>query len=201
MPAASRQRKTGAPIPVDPCRGNPYLKPMPVLDIIKIPDPLLRRVSAPVERVDAELERLIDDMFKTMYEAPGVGLAAVQVGVLRRLLVMDIVKSETEPKRPIAMINPEIVEVIGSDLRTHEEGCLSIPDVYAELERPNKVRVTYTDRAGKPAELVCEGMLATVVQHEIDHLNGKLFIDYLSRLKRETIIKKLVKAKRESASV
>ncbi len=174
---------------------------MAILDIIKAPDPLLRRASAPVERIDTDLKRLIADMFATMYKAPGVGLAAVQVGVPRRLLVMDIVKNDTDPKRPIAMLNPEIVEVIGDALRMHEEGCLSIPDVYAELERPNQVRVRYMDVSGHPTEMICEGMLATVVQHEIDHLNGKLFIDYLSKLKRDIIIKKLVKAKRDEATV
>ncbi len=174
---------------------------MAILDIIKAPDPLLRRVSSPVERIDAELKRLVDDMFATMYKAPGVGLAAVQVGVARRLLVMDIVKNDTDPKNPIAMLNPEIVEVIGDELRMHEEGCLSIPDVYAELERPNKVRVRYLDMSGKTVERVCQDMLATVVQHELDHLNGKLFIDHLSKLKRDIIIKKLVKAKRDEETV
>lgn len=174
---------------------------MAILPIIKVPDPLLRRVSAPVERVDGDVRKLIDDMFATMYKAPGVGLAAIQVAVLRRVLVMDIVKGEDEEKNPIAMINPEIVEVVGDELRMHEEGCLSIPDVYAELERPNTVRVRYLDTKGKPAEMVCEGMLATVVQHELDHLNGKLFIDHLSKLKRDIIIKKLVKAARDEEKV
>ena len=186
---------------VDHKRGFAYFTMMPVLDIIKIPDPLLRRPSAPVERFDGELRRLIDDMFATMYKAPGVGLAAVQVAVPRRVLVMDIVKDEKEPKRPIAMINPEIVEIVGDEVRTYEEGCLSIPEVFADVERPNKVRVRYFDAKGKPAELLCVDMLATVVQHEIDHLNGKLFIDYLSKLKRDIIIKKLVKAKREAETV
>ncbi len=174
---------------------------MAILDIIRAPDPLLRRTSAPVERIDADLKRLVADMFATMYKAPGVGLAAVQVGVPRRLLVMDIVKNDTDPKQPIAMLNPEILEVIGNERRMHEEGCLSIPDVYAELERPNQVRVRYMDLAGKTSEMICEGMLATVVQHEIDHLNGKLFIDHLSKLKRDIIIKKLVKAKRDEETV
>ena len=174
---------------------------MAVLPIIKVPDPLLRRASAPVERVDGDVRRLIDDMFTTMYKAPGVGLAAVQVAVPRRVLVMDIVKNDDEEKQPIAMINPEILELIGDEVRMHEEGCLSIPDVYAELERPNKLRVRYVDAKGKSAEMICEGMLATVVQHEIDHLNGKLFIDHLSKLKRDIIIKKLVKAARDEEKV
>jgi peptide deformylase len=174
---------------------------MAILDIIKAPDPLLRRPSLPVERIDADLKRLVADMFSTMYKAPGVGLAAVQVAVPRRLLVMDIVKNDTDPKNPIAMLNPEIVEVIGDEMRMHEEGCLSIPDIYAELERPAQVRVRYMDMQGKPAEMVCREMLATVVQHEIDHLNGKLFIDYLSKLKRDIIIKKMAKAKRDEETV
>jgi len=187
--------------PVDRGRLIAYLIAMAVLPIIKAPDPLLRRVSAPVERVDGDLRKLIDDMFATMYKAPGVGLAAVQVAVPRRVIVMDIVKKDDEEKQPIAMINPEIVEVIGDDVRMYEEGCLSIPDVYAELERPSMVRVRYTDAKGKPAVMVCEGMLATVVQHEIDHINGKLFIDHLSKLKRDIIIKKLVKAARDEEKI
>jgi len=181
-------------VPVDRTRRIAYLSQMAVRPIIKVPDPLLRRVSAPVERVDGEIRRLVDDMFATMYKAPGVGLAAIQVAVPRRVLVMDIVKNDDEEKQPHAMINPEIVEVIGDELRLHEEGCLSIPEVFAEVERPNKVRVRYLDTKGKPAEMVCEGMLATVVQHEIDHLNGKLFIDYLSKLKRDRVTKKFAKA-------
>ncbi len=187
--------------PVDRSAAFAYFKRMAILDIIRAPDPLLRRPSAPVERIDADLKRLVDNMFATMYKAPGVGLAAVQVGVPRRLIVMDIVKNDTDPKKPIVMFNPEIVEVIGAEMRMHEEGCLSIPDIYAELERPAQVRVRYLDLAGKPLAMVCEGMLATVVQHEIDHLNGKLFIDYLSKLKRDIIIKKLVKAKRDEELV
>jgi peptide deformylase len=187
--------------PVDPSAPFAYLKSMAILDIIRAPDPLLRRPSSPVERIDADLKRLVHDMLTTMYKAPGVGLAAVQVGVPRRLLVMDIVKNDTDPKNPIAMLNPEIVEVIGTDMRMHEEGCLSIPDIYAELERHSKVRVSYMDMTGKQTEMICADMLATVVQHEIDHLNGKLFIDHLSKLKRDIIIKKMIKAKRDEEMV
>jgi peptide deformylase len=171
---------------------------MTKLDIITIPDPLLRQPSAPVERVDDDLRRFMDDMLATMYLAPGIGLAAVQVAVPRRVLVMDLVKGDETPKAPICMINPEIVETIGDMLRVHEEGCLSIPEVFAEIERPNAVRVRYIDRDGKPAEMVCEGLLATVVQHEIDHLNGKLFIDFLSKLRRDRIVKRFVKARRDA---
>ncbi len=168
------------------------------LSIITLPDPLLRRPSAPVERFDAQLGKLVADMLETMYVAPGIGLAAVQVGVPRRLLVMDLAKPDAETRTPIAMANPEIVEVIGDEVRQHEEGCLSIPDVYAEIERPSRVRVRYLDPTGKPVELVCEDLLSTVVQHEIDHLNGRLFIDFLSKLRRDRIVKKMVKAKRDA---
>lgn len=168
------------------------------LEIIKIPDPLLRQKSKPIERVDDAMRAYLDDMLETMYDAPGVGLAAIQVANPIRALVMDIAK-EDEPKNPICMINPEIIE-LGSEPRLHEEGCLSIPEVYAEIERPGTARVKYIDRDGKQAEMLCEGMLATVVQHEIDHLDGKLFIDFLSRLKREMIVRKFVKAHKAAAT-
>lgn len=174
---------------------------MALLPIITVPDPLLRRDSTPVERIDDDLRRLAQDMLATMYEAPGVGLAAVQVAVPRRLIVVDITKPDEPARNPIVMVNPRVVETIGDDLRMYEEGCLSIPDVYAEVERPAMVKVTYTDLAGRDQELVCEQMMATVLQHEIDHLDGKLFIDFLSKLRRDRIIKKLVKAKRDSAEV
>lgn len=173
-------------------------------EIITLPDPLLRKPSADVERVDDEVNALIDDMFETMYDAPGVGLAAVQVGVPRRVIVMDVTYREADEngeaaeKQPVAMINPEIVWR-SEELRAHEEGCLSIPDHYAEIARPERVTVRYLDRDGREREVNCEGMLATVVQHEIDHTRGKLFIDHLSRLKRERVIKKFVKAARGEA--
>lgn len=167
--------------------------------IITLPDPLLRKPSVPVERVDDDLRTLIDDMLETMYDAPGLGLAGVQVAVSRRVLVLDVNYRDKDEeggegeKQPIAMINPEILSS-SDEMRVHEEGCLSIPDFYAEIERPSRIRVRYIDREGKQREEDCEGLLATVVQHEIDHLNGKLFIDYLSRLKRDRVIKKFVKA-------
>lgn len=172
---------------------------MAKLEIITLPDPLLRKPSAPVERVDDELRRLLDDMLETMYDAPGLGLAGVQVAVPRRLLVLDVNYRDADEedgeaeRKPVAMINPEILSS-SHDLRVHEEGCLSIPDFYAEIERPNAITVRYLDRDGKLREHDCEGLLSTVVQHEIDHLDGKLFIDYLSRLKRDRVIKKFVKA-------
>jgi peptide deformylase len=170
---------------------------MAILPIFKLPDPVLRKKAKPVERVDAELRRLMDDMLLTMYDAPGIGLAAPQVGVARRLIVMDPAKDEA-PKSPIIMVNPEILER-SEEMRLHEEGCLSIPDVAAEIERPAKTRVRYIDRGGKKREMELEGIWSTLVQHEIDHLNGILFIDYLSRLKRDMIVRKFTKQKRAEA--
>ena len=167
---------------------------MAVLPILTLPDPVLRKKAKPVERIDAELRRLMDDMLATMYDAPGIGLAAPQVGVLRRLIVMDPAKDEA-PKSPLVIINPEILER-SEEMRTHEEGCLSIPDFTAEIERPARTRVSYIDREGKKREAELEGIWSTLVQHEIDHLNGVLFIDYLSRLKREMVVRKFTKQKR-----
>jgi peptide deformylase len=140
----------------------------------------------------------MNDMLETMYGAPGIGLAAPQVGVLRRMVVIDIVRGEEEPKRPLMLINPEIVSM-GDVPRLHEEGCLSIPEIYAEVERPALVRVRYVDVEGRQREEDFEDLLATVVQHEIDHLNGVLFIDHLSRLKRDLLVKKFLKAQREKS--
>jgi peptide deformylase len=167
---------------------------MSKLPIITLPDPLLRQVSDPVERVDDELRRLIDDMFETMYAAPGVGLAAIQVSVPRRVLVIDV-GGDDEERKPIAMINPEIVS-LGSATRVYEEGCLSIPDVRLEIERPASVTVRFLDRDGEPQEVAAQGLLATAVQHEIDHLNGRLIIDYMSRLKRDIVVRRFKKQAR-----
>jgi peptide deformylase len=164
---------------------------MTVRPIITLPDPLLRKASAPVVRVDADLLELADDMLETMYDAPGVGLAAVQVGVPIRLIVLDTAKDGAPPK-PLVLINPEIL-TLGSELREHEEGCLSIPDVRVDIERPSSLVVRYLDREGKPQELAAEGLLATAIQHEIDHLNGRLIIDFLSRLKRDIIVRRFKK--------
>ena len=147
--------------------------------------------------VDADLRRLIDDMFATMYDAPGIGLAAPQIGISRRLIVMDPSKDD-QPNTPLAMVNPEILQR-SDEMRTHEEGCLSIPEFTAEIERPAKTRVAYLDREGTPQESELEGIWSTLVQHEIDHLNGVLFIDYLSRLKRDMVVKKFKKQKRADA--
>jgi peptide deformylase len=165
--------------------------------IITLPDPILRKVSAPVERIDEEVRKLAEDMLETMYAAPGVGLAAVQVGVPRRVFVLDTSKDE-KPRQPLVLINPEIVS-LGAETRVHEEGCLSIPNERVEIERPSLVTVRFLDREGKTQELTAEGLLATAVQHEIDHLNGKLIIDYLSRLKRDMIVRKFKKRAKETA--
>jgi peptide deformylase len=159
--------------------------------------PLLRKKAAPIERVDAGLLKLAENMLATMYDAPGIGLAAPQVGILRRLIVMDPSRDE-EAKQPLMMVNPVILDR-GSEMRTHEEGCLSIPDVTAEIERPAMTRVGFIDTEGKSREQTLEGIWSTLVQHEIDHLNGVLFIDYLSRLKRDMIVKKFTKQKRAEA--
>ena len=183
---------------IDRAREPPYVSAMTVRPIITLPDPILRRKSTPVERIDAEVRALADDMLETMYAAPGVGLAAVQVGVPRRLIVLDTAKEE-EPRRPLVLINPEIL-ALGSELGLHEEGCLSIPDVRIEIERPASARVRYLDREGEPQELSAEGLLATAIQHEIDHLNGRLIIDFLSRLKRDIIVRKFKKQARDKGS-
>ncbi len=170
---------------------------MSKLDIITLPDRLLRTVSTPVERIDDDLRRFLDDMLETMYGAPGIGLAAVQVGVLRRIVTVDVAKREDEdaPPNPMFFINPEILW--SSDERdTHEEGCLSIPDYYSEVERPASIRIRYLDRDGKPQELSADSILAVCLQHEIDHLNGTLFIDHLSKLKRDMVIKRFTKQAR-----
>lgn len=170
---------------------------MTIKPLIILPDPLLRQVSTSIERVDAELQKLADDMLETMYEAPGIGLAAIQVGVPRRLLVIDVSK-EGEDRQPLVFINPEIIK--SSDERSvYEEGCLSIPDYYAEVERPAMVTVKSIDRDGKEQMTEADGLLATCLQHEIDHLNGVLFIDHISRLKREMVIKKFTKAAKSKA--
>ena len=167
---------------------------MAIKEIIKIPDPVLRENCAAIEDITPELKTLMEDMLETMYDAPGVGLAAPQINIPIRLIVMDASK-EDEQKAPIIMVNPEILT--SSDERSvYEEGCLSIPEYFAEIERPAMVKVGYIDKDGKPQELDCEGLLGTVVQHEIDHLNGMLFIDYLSKLRRDRVIKKFAKAKK-----
>ena len=170
---------------------------MALRSIITLPDPKLRLVSAPLERVDGALRKLMDDMMETMYEAPGIGLAAIQLGEPIRLIVVDTAKSD-EPKRPLYLVNPEVVWS-SDERRAYEEGCLSIPEYYGEVERPASVRVRYVDRDGEVQEMLAEDLLATVLQHEIDHLDGVLFIDYLSKLKRDRVIKKFIKIAKHAA--
>jgi peptide deformylase len=171
---------------------------MAIRPIIALPDKRLRLVSEPVERVDEDVRKLVADMFETMYEAPGVGLAAIQVGVPKRVVTIDATRGEEE-KQPIGLINPEIVWVSEEKI-AHEEGCLSIPEYLDEVERPERVKVRFLDLEGRAHELEADGLLARVVQHEIDHINGVLFIDHLSKLKRDRVIKKYAKAaKREAA--
>jgi len=195
----------------------PYLRGMALRPILVAPDPRLKQVSEPVTEVTDELRRLMDDMLETMYEAPGIGLAAIQVGVPKRVIVMDLGKPVREEEEAAAkakgekikpdpdpryFVNPEIVWA-SDDLVWCEEGCLSVPDLYEEVERPSRVRVRFLDYHGQQQELDCDGMLAVCIQHEMDHLEGVLFIDHLSRLKRDMMLKKLAKARkgveRESA--
>jgi peptide deformylase len=170
---------------------------MAIREIITLPDPRLRLVSAPVARVDEEIRNLVNDMFETMYAAPGIGLAAVQVGVPRRVITLDLAKKD-EPRAPLVVINPEILDS-SEDKGVYEEGCLSIPDYYDDVERPARVTVRYLDLDGGVREVAAEGLLATCLQHEIDHLNGVLFIDHLSKLKRDRVTKKFTKAARRAA--
>ena len=165
---------------------------MAVRDILKLPDKRLRLVSESVKRVDAGARALVDDMFETMYAAPGIGLAAVQIGVAKRVVVTDLSKKD-EQQEPRVFINPEIVWA-SKEKSTHEEGCLSIPEYYEEVERPTAVKVKYLDLDGKTHEISAEGLFATCIQHEIDHINGVLFIDHISKLKRDRVIKKFAKA-------
>ncbi len=171
---------------------------MTLRPILIHPDPRLKKVAEPVADISDELRVLADDMLQTMYDAPGIGLAAPQIGVLNRLIVLDCVKDEAEAPRPMVMFNPEILSS-SDELNTYEEGCLSIPDQYGEVTRPEAVTVQWMDRDGNAQQDTFDGLWATCVQHEIDHLNGKLFIDYLKPLRRQMITRKMVKLKRERA--
>lgn len=164
---------------------------MALLDILHFPDPRLRERARPVATVDDAIRRLIDDMFETMYDAPGIGLAATQVGVAQRVVVIDV---SDDRSQPLALVNPEILSADG--VERMEEGCLSVPGFYEEVERAERVKMRALDRDGRPFELETGGLLAVCIQHEIDHLNGKLFVDYLSDLKRSRIRKKLEKAQK-----
>ncbi|PSJ39873.1 peptide deformylase [Allosphingosinicella deserti] len=177
---------------------------MAILPIIETPDPLLRQKSTPVEQVTEEIRTLIDDMFETMYAAPGIGLAAIQVGVPKRLLVIDLQEEEDADGKPIrkprVFINPEIVEE-SDQFVPYNEGCLSVPEMYAEVDRPDRIRARWLDRDGVAHEEELTGLIAVCLQHEMDHLEGVLFIDHLSRLKREMILKKLAKYRKERAKL
>ena len=167
---------------------------MTIKRILTEPDPFLRKKSENVEKVDGDIRQLMDDMLETMYNAPGIGLAAIQIGVPKRVIVMDI--SKGEEKKPLYFVNPEIIWSSKEDA-TYEEGCLSVPGQFAEIDRPDKCHVKYLDYYGNKKELKAEGLLATCIQHEMDHLKGVLFIDYLSKLKKTLITKKLSKQKKE----
>jgi len=168
---------------------------MAILTILEFPDPRLRTIAKPVEAVDDALRQLIDDMFETMYDAPGIGLAATQVNVHKRVVVMDLSEDKSEP---LVFINPEF-ETLTEEMDQYQEGCLSVPGFYENVDRPQKVRIKALGRDGEPFEMVAEGLLAVCIQHECDHLNGKLFVDYLSSLKRDRIKKKLEKQHRQRA--
>ena len=172
----------------------PFESPMAVRPIITLPDHQLRLTSEPVAAVDAATRTILDDMIETMYDAPGIGLAGVQVGVLQRLVVLDTARQDEAPQ-PLFLVNPEILSV-SDDRIVYEEGCLSIPDYYEDVERPERIRLRFRDRDGAQCEMEAEGLLAIAIQHEIDHLNGVLFIDHISRLKRERVVKKFAKAAR-----
>jgi peptide deformylase len=172
---------------------------MTIRDILIIPDKRLRLKSEAVKTVDKSLRALIDDMFETMYAAPGIGLAAIQIGVPKRVVTMDLAKKD-EPKQPQVFINPEVVWA-SDEKATYEEGCLSIPEYYEEVERPKAVKVKYLDADLRPQEIEADGLLATCLQHEIDHTKGVLFIDHISKLKRDMVVKKFKKAAKKTEGV
>jgi peptide deformylase len=193
-PAAAFAGKTRR---IDRFGATAYIAAMALRDILILPDKRLRKVSEPVKKVDAGVRKLVEDMFETMYDAPGIGLAAIQIGTPKRVVTLDLAKKE-EAKNPQVFINPEIVWA-SDEKALYEEGCLSIPEYYGDVERPAQVKVKYLDLDGEPHEIEANGLLATCLQHEIDHLNGVLFIDHLSKLKRDRVLKKFTKvAKRTS---
>jgi len=166
---------------------------MAIRKILTEPDPFLRQISYEVKKVDNEIRKLMDDMLETMYEAPGIGLAAIQIGVPKRVIVIDL--SKEEEKKPLYFVNPKIISKSNNN-STYEEGCLSVPGQFAEIDRPDRCHINYLDYNGEQQELNTEGLLATCIQHEMDHLEGILFIDYLSKLKQNYIVKKLSKKKK-----
>lgn len=180
---------------IDAAAASAYVGAMSIKPLVLLPDPILRQVSKPVERIDDALRAFANDMLDTMYDAPGIGLAAIQVGEPLRMLVVDLAKQD-EPKAPQVFINPEILAT-GDEPNVYEEGCLSIPDYYADVERPATVTVKHLDLDGREIVTEADGLLATCLQHEIDHLNGVLFIDHISKLKRDMVVKKFRKLAKE----
>ena len=198
FPAASYSNRKRVQATLQGCKPCPKSLHMTKKNILIHPDPRLKKVCSPIGEITAEVGKLAEDMLETMYEAPGIGLAAPQVGELRRMLVIDCIKDEDAEPRPMVLINPEITWS-SDETNTYEEGCLSIPEQFGEVVRPAEVRVSWTGLDGKPQEEQFEGLWATCVQHEIDHLNGKLFIDYLGPMRRQMITRKMVKLKKERA--
>jgi len=182
---------------IDRAPANNYIAHMALRDILILPDKQLRLVSRPVATVDASIRALAEDMLETMYDAPGIGLAAIQIGEPLRLVTMDLAKKDDE-KDPRVFINPEVTWS-SDEMNLHEEGCLSIPEYYEDVERPARVRLKYLDLDGKAHEVEADGIFATCIQHEIDHLNGVLFIDHISKLKRDRVIKKYTKMAKQAA--
>ena len=182
---------------LEPAGHADYFEGMAIREILTVPDPVLKEVSQPVEKVDDELRVLMDDMLETMYAADGIGLAAIQVGVPKRVIVMDLARSDEEPQ-PRYFVNPVLSEP-SDTLQPYEEGCLSVPTVFDEIERPDRIRIRYLDYDGNPQDEIAEGMFAICIQHEMDHLEGVLFIDYLSRLKRQRAVQKVKKLDKEKA--
>jgi peptide deformylase len=186
------------PVYIDRFGATAYIAAMAVREILILPDKRLRLKSEPVKKIDAGIRKLVEDMFETMYDAPGIGLAAIQVGIPKRVVTMDLSKKEETEKNPQVFINPEVLWT-SEETATYEEGCLSIPEFYGDVERPAQVKVKYLDLEGKAQEIEADGLLATCLQHEIDHTNGVLFIDHLSKLKRDRVTKKFAKAAKRAA--
>jgi peptide deformylase len=182
---------------IDRLSATAYIAAMARRDILILPDKRLRQVSEPVKQIDAGVRTLVGDMFDSMYDAPGIGLAAIQIGAPIRVITMDLAKKD-EPRSPQVFLNPAILW-LSEETSVYEEGCLSIPEFYEDVERPSRVKVGFLDLEGQPREVEAEGLLATCLQHEIDHLNGVLFIDHLSRLKRDRVLKKFTKAAKRAA--
>ena len=172
---------------------------MTVKPIITVPDRVLRKISQPVEKVGINEKKLIKNLFDTMYKADGIGLASIQIGIPKRIVVVDVSKKDNE-KNPICLINPKINN-FSKDTSVYEEGCLSIPETFIEIERPKTINIDYINENGDQKNLVCDGLLSTCIQHEVQHCDGKLIIDYLSKLKKEFVIKKLIKNKSKSSKI